>query len=1182
MKHAQKNVRSVVLTEQGKTRLEIAINSAQDEEKFGKRFTWAELEDRCHLSEKTIRKIRVSSEPVDQSSLETLFSAFDLSLRASDYGHSEVPTTDSTSGAKVDWLEAQDASIFFGRRDEIAKLQEWICKDKCRLIALLGMGGIGKTALASKVGEHNQGEFDYVMWRSLREAPPLEKILLDSIQFFSAQTELILPDSVSEAVNRIVHYFRKSRCLLILDNAESIMAGGQQVGAYREGYEGYSKLLQRIGESEHQSCLIITSREKPKEIARMEGRKRPVRTLSLQGLTEVAGQEIFDEEELDIEDQQLGEIFKKYQGNPLALKIAASNIQEIYGGDVQRFLENGSFLFGDIQEILKEQFERLSPAGQSVLYWLAIYREPVQLATLEHDWLKPTSKHTLQAVLESLQRRSLIENTRSGFTLQNVVMEYVTSQLLSTIREELATQKLAIFNSHALIQATAKNYVRETQKTLIVDPLLSQLNYLNDFLETSLRLIKSQIELAHGYAAGNLLNLLIASNKKISNPDFSGLKLRFAYLENTRGMRFNFINSTFISSIFLNQFEPIPSTTFSPDGSLLVAGGSSGDIYSWKVPDGELSGRLQAHQAQITVVKFSPDGQVLASGSSDGMIKLWRLEHHQCLMALRGDPISVRSLTFSPDGLILASGGGDGCVHLWNAQTGEKLHRFEENQHSAWICSIAFSPDGQTLASGSIDQTVQFWHIEQQQHWYEFDIHGNSVLSVTFSPDGQLLAVGCSDGNICLWDIQKRQLVSTLSGHTAAVTSVAFAPNNKTLASGSADKTIRLWNLDSGECIHSFQGHTAFVHAISFSPDGQQLASGSEDATVQIWNVQQRQHLHTFKGYSYAVNDIQLSGDGRLLASSHEDGTVRLWDMQQHQWLHCFQGHKAFVSSLAFSPDGNFLVSSGEDTTIRIWQLQQRQCLQTLRGHRACVRSVAFFPGGHFLASGSSDASIRLWDMAQLHCVHAFEGHTGEIRQIAVSADGLMLASASQDGTIRLWNTLTRACLKVLHGHRSTVMDVAFSPDGRLLASSSSDNTARLWSLESFHCLRVYQGHNAFLRSVVFSGDGQTIATGSADGMIRLWPVNQSECLQTFRGHTSVNPVIFSLDNQLLISGGSVGDGTIRFWDINTGQCTETIRAPGPYEGMEITGAKGLTSAQRSSLRALGAIDRNFDNCSIS
>jgi len=52
--------------------------------------------------------------------------------------------------ASQDWGEAVDASIFYGRSHELTTLSEWIVRDRCRLITILGMGGIGKTGCVAK------------------------------------------------------------------------------------------------------------------------------------------------------------------------------------------------------------------------------------------------------------------------------------------------------------------------------------------------------------------------------------------------------------------------------------------------------------------------------------------------------------------------------------------------------------------------------------------------------------------------------------------------------------------------------------------------------------------------------------------------------------------------------------------------------------------------------------------------------------------------------------------------------------------------------------------------------------------------------------------------------------------------------------------------------------------------
>ncbi|MEM6427394.1 MAG: NB-ARC domain-containing protein, partial [Cyanobacteria bacterium P01_D01_bin.128] len=284
--------RGVVLTDRGLERLEEAIASAQEAEKYGKRFTQAELEERAGISRKTIKKIRDRTTTVDSTSVQALFEVFGLELETADYGLPELdyspvtetltPSKETRPDPKLDWGEKPDTAIFFGRTEELITLHQWIMADQCRLVTLLGMGGIGKTSLAAKLADQIYQQFDYVIWRSLREAPPLDEILVRLIQFLSDQqeTEINLPTRLGERIIRLLHYLREHRCLLVLDNLESILQA-ESTGQFRDGYEGYGELIGRIGEAEHQSCLLLTSRECPRELAPMAGERLPVRLWSV-------------------------------------------------------------------------------------------------------------------------------------------------------------------------------------------------------------------------------------------------------------------------------------------------------------------------------------------------------------------------------------------------------------------------------------------------------------------------------------------------------------------------------------------------------------------------------------------------------------------------------------------------------------------------------------------------------------------------------------------------------------------------------------------------------------------------------------------------------------------------------------------------------------------------------------
>ena len=218
----------------------------------------------------------------------------------------------------IDWGEAPDVTAFYGRTVELATLEKWIVQDRCRLVAITGMGGIGKTALSVKLAQQTQADFEYVVWQSLRHGPPLKETLTKLLKFLSGQ-EKYLPEAVDEGVVRLIDVLREHRCLLVLDNLETILRSGTLAGQYREGYEGYGELLQRIGETPHQSCLVIATLEKPEAIASHAGEMLPVRTLQLEGLQVAEAGEIFRAKGLSDQDKW-PKLVELYRGNPLELK----------------------------------------------------------------------------------------------------------------------------------------------------------------------------------------------------------------------------------------------------------------------------------------------------------------------------------------------------------------------------------------------------------------------------------------------------------------------------------------------------------------------------------------------------------------------------------------------------------------------------------------------------------------------------------------------------------------------------------------------------------------------------------------------------------------------------------------------------------------------------------------------
>lgn len=356
-----------------------------------------------------------------------------------------------------DWGEAIDVSIFHGRTKELQLLEQWIVKERCRLVSLLGMGGIGKTALSVKLAEQIQGQFDYVIWRSLLHAPPFESILAQLLQVLSIQTEAV--DSKSQ----LISYLRSSRCLIVLDHAESLFCSGGR-GQYREGYESYGELIKQIGDCQHQSCLVLTSREMPKEISAMQGKTLPVRTLRLTGLTDIESTLILKSQGLSASSQDEWRLLTQcYAGNPFFIKVVGTAIQDLFGGSITNFLKQGIVVFGDIREILDQQFNRLSNLEKQIMCWITLNKELVA-SRLQKEIPLSVSQRDIFEALESLQRRSLIAGDFSRFYQEPVVVEYILEQLIKQ-NSKKSDEEVELWMSNPIMETQLKNYIRERRLT---------------------------------------------------------------------------------------------------------------------------------------------------------------------------------------------------------------------------------------------------------------------------------------------------------------------------------------------------------------------------------------------------------------------------------------------------------------------------------------------------------------------------------------------------------------------------------------------------------------------------------------------------------------------------------------------------------------------------------------------
>ena len=273
--------------------------------------------------------------------------------------------------------------------------------------------------------QYQKYRFEYVIWRSLSLSPTIEATLADLLGCLSDQQQ------TKADLDRLIDYLRSHRCLLILDGVEAILVTGQLAGKYRDGYQNYSIFFREIGQLQHQSCLLLTSSEKIRDISMMECKTSPIRAFKLLGLSKEDAREILREKGL-LQEEKWKTIIERYTGHPLALKIVASTIIELFDGKPSQFINQNTTFLGPIHDLLEQQFERLSDVEIKIICPLARADKPLSIQQLKASISSAISTSEIIASLESLAWRCLIEKIPDTdepvFTLQSMIRKYVINE----------------------------------------------------------------------------------------------------------------------------------------------------------------------------------------------------------------------------------------------------------------------------------------------------------------------------------------------------------------------------------------------------------------------------------------------------------------------------------------------------------------------------------------------------------------------------------------------------------------------------------------------------------------------------------------------------------------------------------------------------------------------------------
>lgn len=452
----------------------------------------------------------------------------------------------------------------------------------------------------------------------------------------------------------------------------------------------------------------------------------------------------------------------------------------------------------------------------------------------------------------------------------------------------------------------------------------------------------------------------------------------------------------------------IHSVAFQPHGPLLAAGSTDWLVHVWNLDSGQEVAQLRGHIWAPSSLAFSPDGALLVSGgSTDRTARFWSVHgdtvgpavHHE----LHWDNGTMRSLQFSIDGSrILASGYYR--AEMWDAATHAPATPSALYRQPSTMAR--FSDDERIIVFAGSDPTLRVWESQLDAWHHSTSAHAHASFGLAISPDEHTFASAGDDALVHLWSVDDDDDVhagTTLQGHQGSVRALQFSGDGTRLISGGDDRTIKIWGTADGRCVATTPVHPNTIYAARLSPDARCIATTCRDASVRVWDAESGQLLRELPS---GVNDsigLAFSPDSRTLLSSHSTGLVIAWNTAD--WSRAADLHPAGSAWMMDFLDDSTVACGQWSGNVLLFDARSGRTIRSMPGHSQLVGSIIAGRDaqGPLLVSVSAEGNIRIWDPWQGQGLLSINPSHGGVASAGVTRSGRTLLAAHSDGTISTW-----------------------------------------------------------------------------------------------------------------------------------------------------------------------------------
>ncbi len=348
-------------------------------------------------------------------------------------------------------------TTFFGRETELTRIAARLNNPDCRLLTLVGAGGMGKTRLALEAAKHVLNSF-----RDGIYFVPLASIGAGQTQFIvpAMANALNLPlTGQQEPKTQVLNFLRDKQILLLLDNFEHLLDGGELV----------IEILQHAPKAK----IFVTSREplnvQAEWTTRVEGLNFPTAAprkldellvFSATRLFVERAQRVSDGFELNSETApHVIRLAQIVEGMPLALELAAARTRTLRVNEIRAQVEQNFDVLAttmrdvdarhkSLRAVLDWSYAALSEEEKTWFRQLSVFAGGCTLVAAQAISQADSAISLPVADLEQLVTRSLLRQDpeTSRYSMLEPIRQYARGKLIAAGEQEIiAARHLGFF-----------------------------------------------------------------------------------------------------------------------------------------------------------------------------------------------------------------------------------------------------------------------------------------------------------------------------------------------------------------------------------------------------------------------------------------------------------------------------------------------------------------------------------------------------------------------------------------------------------------------------------------------------------------------------------------------------------------------------------------------------------------